>query len=101
MPAVLFDSVADALEEATSLDRLEARGTLRLALKTAGLDAAGVTAEQVAVVLRKLMPGELETRGIADAESICQSLASRVASLAGGDVAAADSPESVFERLGG
>ncbi len=39
MAALLFDSIAEALEQATSLDRLESRGTLRLALETSGLDA--------------------------------------------------------------
>ena len=43
----VFDWVCGALESATSLDRLEARGTLRLALKASGLEARTVTAEQL------------------------------------------------------
>ncbi len=50
MAALLFDSIAEALEQATSLDRLESRGTLRLALKTGGLDARSLTAEQLALM---------------------------------------------------
>jgi hypothetical protein len=38
-----FDRVCAALESETSLDRIEARGTVRLALKGAGLDAASDT----------------------------------------------------------
>jgi hypothetical protein len=40
--ADLFDFVAEQLEHHTSLDRLEARGTLRLALKEAGLDPQSI-----------------------------------------------------------
>ena len=43
MAASLFDSVANALEEATGFNRLEARGTLRLALKSAGLKRINVS----------------------------------------------------------
>ena len=98
---VLFDSVAEALEQATTLDRLEARGTLRLALKAAGLDAEQVTSHQLAVVFSKLMPGELESRGIADSGQVCAALAERAGSFAGASASQADSPESVFQRLGG
>jgi len=58
----LFDAVADALEAQSPLDGLAARGTLRLALKSAGLDPKGVTPEQMRVVLERVLPGELETR---------------------------------------
>ena len=61
---------------------------MRLAPKEAGLDAGSVTAEQMAVVLRKVLPQALVTRGIDDAEGICDALAKAVAS-AGLDVAAA------------
>ncbi len=101
MAALLFDSIAEALEQATSLDRLESRGTLRLALKTGGLDARSLTAEQLAVVLRKLMPAELETRGVENSQSICETLAQTTADLAGADASRAETPESVFQRLGG
>ena len=98
--APAFDWVCSELEQRTPLDRLEARGTVRLALKEAGLDGRSVTAEQMKVVLEKLMPGELEARGVEDAGSLCLTLASGVASLEGGD-AAAESPEDVFRRLAG
>jgi len=97
----LFDKMADSLERTTSFDRLEARGTLRLALKEAGLDAAGVTGSQIAVVMRKVMPKELETRGIADATPICESIAREAEAIVPEDGARGDSPEAVFERLGG
>ena len=41
-----FDCVCEKLEEAPPRDRLQARGTVRLALKQAGLDARSVTPDQ-------------------------------------------------------
>ena len=38
----LFDFAAERLEARTELDKLEARGTLRIALKKAGFQAAGI-----------------------------------------------------------
>ncbi len=67
MDATLFDLAAERLEHHTGFDRLTARGTLRLALKTAGLNAKSVTGGQLCVVFEKVMPGELENRGVSDA----------------------------------
>lgn len=101
MPS-LFDSVADALEQSTSLDRLEARGTLRLVLKEAGLEARDVDASSICVAIRKLLPKELESRGIDEAERVCENLAKTAEGLGDADVGSAgDSPEDVFRRLGG
>lgn len=97
--ATAFDLVAAELEERSSLSQLEARGTVRLALKGAGLDAAQVTPQQMAVVLEKVLPGELASRGIEDAQGICAALAARLAGIeAGGKTA--ETPEDVFARLG-
>lgn len=95
-----FSFVTEALERETSLDRLESRGTVRLALKQAGLDASSVTADQMQVVLRKILPAELESRSIADAAATCESVAGRLSGL-GPDAGGADTPEAVFARLGG
>jgi hypothetical protein len=100
--ANVFDHVAGALEAATNLDRLEARGTLRLALKEAGLDARGVRAEEMKVVVGSVLPGELSTRGIEGADALCQQIASSLDGRAfTSDAAGAASPEDVFRRLGG
>lgn len=100
--AGVFDWVCAQLQGATSLSELEARGTVRLALKQAGLDARGVTADEMAVVLRKVMPAELAQRGVGGAPGVCERLAARVgAEAGGGDGGAASSVEAVFRRLGG
>ena len=71
----VFDRSCAELEQRTGLDRLAARGTVRIALKSAGLDVAGVDAAQMVVVLRKVLPAELSTRGIGDATAVCDAIA--------------------------
>lgn len=97
--AAAFDFICEQLEARTSLDRLAARGTVRIALKQAGLDPRSVTPEQMAVVVEKVLPNELKSRGIADVAALCNDLAAkarRVASASG-----AETPDAVFRRLGG
>jgi hypothetical protein len=98
--APAFDWVCAELERRTSLDRLEARGTVRLALKQAGLDARTIAPEQMRVVLERLMPRELAVRGIEDGDAICSALTSGVAAVAA-TASAPESPEDVFRRLAG
>ncbi len=74
MDATLFDLAAERLEHHTGFDRLEARGTLRIALKVAGLDPSAFTVEQLCVVFEKVMPGELENRGVSDAAVTCSTV---------------------------
>ena len=94
-----FRSVSCELEERTALNTLEARGTLRIALKKAGLDATSVSPEQMRVVLEKVLPGELGSRGIADPTGVCSTLVSLVSGLAASELT--ETPEAVFQRLGG
>ena len=93
-----FDRVCADLEAASVFTTLEARGTVRLALKQAGFDPKAVTGAQLAVVVRRVLPRELELRGIEDAEALCERLAGSVESLPPED---GDTPEEVFARLGG
>ncbi len=74
MRVELFDFAAERLEHHTSLDRLEARGTLRIAIKIAGLPAKSVNAAQLCVVFEKVMPHELENRGVSDAAVACSAV---------------------------
>jgi len=97
--AAAFDLTCEVLERETALDRLEARGTIRLALKEAGLDARSVTPEQMAVVVKSLLPRELKTRGVDPGAGFYGALESQLGGLesSGGG----DTPEAVFARLGG
>jgi hypothetical protein len=94
-----FEFACAELERTTSLDRLEARGTVRLALKETGLEAHSVTPGQMATVMMKVLPKELATRGIKEGESTCTAIAAALSDLPDEDVA--DTPEAVFQRLGG
>ena len=94
-----FDHACASLEELTQLSRLEARGTMRIALKEAGLDPASARATELCIVAQRVLPGELAARGVADAESICERLRSALSAIQ--DSASADTPEAVFARLGG
>ncbi|MDX1649277.1 MAG: hypothetical protein R3263_05420 [Myxococcota bacterium] len=96
-----FDFVCEQLERSSSLSNLEARGTVRLALKQAGFEARNVSAEELAVVVRKVLPAELKARAVDDADGVCEMLATE---LKAGDFASTsddNAPESVFRRLGG
>ncbi len=100
MAADLFDFAAERLEHHTSLDRLEARGTLRIALKIAGLTAKSVTAGQLCVVLEKVMPDELEKRGESDAAAACSAVIDDlVNSPAPTNEDPATDPDAIFHRL--
>jgi hypothetical protein len=92
----------ERLEHHTSLDRLEARGTLRLAFKLAGLEPKSVTSDQLRVLFERVLPDEFGTRGVGDAASVCSAVMDDVA----GSPVTRDEPESasvddVFRRLGG
>jgi len=101
MASALFDIAADRLEESTDMDRLAARGTLRIALKEAGLDTESLSVTQLRAVFEKLMPKELEARGVANASAVCSAVMNDIASAAStADLAAEDSPDEIFKRLG-
>ncbi len=82
------------------MNRLESRGTLRIAIKGAGLEPDSVTPDQLKVVFEKLMPVELERRDIADGAKVC---AAAVQDLAAAPAEQDESPDldEVFGRLGG
>lgn len=97
----LFEFIAAKLQAQTDLDQLEARGTLRIALKEAGLDPRNVTPAQMSVMLEKTMPRELLARGVEGVESLCQGLIAGLKSFQGPSSGGGESPEDVFRRLGG
>ncbi len=94
----VFDFVCEEIESHTTLDRLSSRGTVRIALKQAGLDPSAVTPEQMAVVVERLLPAELASRDIRDGAAICAALATRTRLVAAGD--RRETPDAVFRRLG-
>ena len=102
MATDLFDLTAEKLEESTNMDRLAARGTLRIALKKAGLDARKLTIPQLRAIFEKLMPKELDARGVGDAAAACKATMDEIERSADAiDTASSDSPDDIFQRLGG
>jgi hypothetical protein len=96
----LFEFVAGELEKQSDLENLEARGTIRLALKSSGLTAREVTREQMVVVIDQIMPRELRVRGVENPEAVCGELSQAVKGFeAEAGEPASKSPEDVFRRL--
>ena len=96
-----FEWLCGAIEADTSLGRLEARGTVRIALKEAGLEAGTATPAELAVVVAKVLPRELRQRGVADEAALCSRLSAGLRSLDFGPAPTADTPDAIFRRLGG
>jgi len=100
--SLTFEWTSAALEASTPFDRLQARGTVRLALRQAGLDATTVTPDDMAVVIQKILPKELTSRKVADAERVCRELVLglRTAHLQQA-APAGRAPEDAFRRMFG
>lgn len=100
MSESLFDLVAAELKKRSDLEDLEARGTIRLALKSSGLTAREVTREQMVVIIDQVMPRELRVRGVENPEGVCGELALAVKGFeAKNGESDGSSPEDVFRRL--
>ena len=96
-----FELVCQELEAATSLSGLEARGTVRIALKQAGLDPDTVTPKEMGAMLGSVLAEELGLRGVEDSEGVASAIASALQTADLGNEERGDSPEDVFSRLGG
>ena len=98
----VFGWVCGALEAATAFRDIEARGTVRLALKKSGLDASSASPAQMQVVVKRVLPDELRRRGVDGGQQICDEIAlGLVEQSFGMGPDQKESPESVFARLGG
>ncbi|HME68486.1 MAG TPA: hypothetical protein VKM54_01290 [Myxococcota bacterium] len=96
-----FAWVCDQLQRATPLSEIEVRGTVRLALKQAGLDARNVSGAEMAVLLIKVMPLELQQRAVDNAARVCEDLSTQINREHFGEAGPdPKSVEAVFRRLG-
>lgn len=96
----VFERAADELEGLSRMSRLEARGTLRLALKDAGLIPKTVNAKAMLVVLDRILPQLLTRRGVQGAPEMCRAISGIVRSLTSETSVDVDTPEKVFARIG-
>jgi hypothetical protein len=69
--SAVFDWLCAEIGTLTGFDTLKSRGTLRLALQGAGLEPRTLTKAQAEVVIARVLPRELELRGIANADTRC------------------------------
>jgi hypothetical protein len=92
-----FEAACARLEEGGALDRMDARGTIRIVLKKAGLDPKTVTARELAVAVERLLPTALSSRGVANPEAACASILRTLEGVESG--AGGDTPEAIFARL--
>ncbi len=95
----VFDWVCAELEANSSLNKLESRGTIRIVLRHAGLEARTVTSVEMHVAVSRVLPKELRARGVEDDTALCERLAERLALETFADVGV-ESAHAVFERLG-
>ena len=100
MAMSLFDFTAEKLEQHTGFSQLEARGTLRIAVKSAGLDPRSLSIAELRVVFEKLMPGELEKRGVRDSLGACTAVMRDLANApTAAEASTSSNPDDVFRRL--
>lgn len=81
-PIGVFEWVCDEIERSTSLDGPVVRGTVRLALKEAGLNPDSVDPAGMGVVIDKVLPAELSAHGIDGIDELCARLGHAVATYA-------------------
>jgi hypothetical protein len=95
--APAFDRICEQLEATTPLNRLEARGTIRLILRDAGLGAKTLNARQAVTMIEKLLPEMQNARGIDEADGVCTAIKRALATLPSADER--DDLASVFRRI--
>jgi len=70
-------------------------------MKQAGFEPSSIDSKQMQTILERVMPAELESRGIDGAAALCSELARSLGSAeVGGAAPVGESPEEVFRRLG-
>ncbi len=96
-----FDWVAGDLGRRSQMSRLEARGTLRLALKEAGLLPKTVALGPMLVVIERILPPLLAQRGVRESAEMSRALIASARAEASLDAPEGETPENVFSRFGG
>lgn len=96
-----FEFVCARLEAATTLSRIEARGTVRLALREVGMAPATVSVADMRRVTVKVLPTMLTSRAVRDAHVICGAIERALATEQLGDAPAAADPAEIFARMAG
>ena len=91
-----FDLACALLRQHTTFSEIEARGTVRLALKALGQNAKTVGKAEMMRAVGGALQGELAARRVMDAPGVCRKLLDGLAALD----PEAQSPYEIFSRLG-
>ena len=91
-----FDRACELLKQHTTLSEIEARGTVRLALKAVGQNAKTAGKTEIMLAVGKALGPELAARSVGDAAAVCRKLLEELGALD----ARAQSPYEIFSRLG-
>ena len=92
-----FEALCSELAKVAGMDRWTARGALQLALMDAGLEKTSVTAPQLAIVVERLLPRQLQSHGGLDVGAVCRRLRGVLELLPA--PASDEGAEDVFSRL--
>lgn len=96
----VFEWVCAALASKGVMSELEARGTVRLLVKEAGLSASTVQRAPMMIVLPRLLQKHLQQRKVRDAARIVEEIVAELGRVKLEEARGADSPEEIFARLG-
>lgn len=83
------------------LDRMAARGTVRLAFARGGVDTRLAPRSETLRVLEHILPKELSRRGIRDSETLCLEMHRELMSAELPSDPTRETPEEVFNRIFG
>ena len=96
--SAIFEFVASELERATSLGRPAARAAVRSVLERARFDPESVSADQMRLLIERLLPSQIRDSGVEDADRVCQQLVAGLAAQ-GFAVDGPESPDEIFGRM--
>jgi hypothetical protein len=87
------------LERLTPMNRLQTRGTVRLLLGQAGLEPHSVTVAQLLVVVDRMLPTALRSRGVSDEAHVAERLRIRLVAQGFPSAPAHEAPEEILQRF--
>lgn len=95
-----FEFICERLETVAKMSRIEARGTVRLALREVGKNPAYVSPQDMHTIVSRVLPRMLQSRGVKDAAPICTEIANQLSQTKFASGATYLDPADVFARLG-
>ncbi|HBZ70435.1 MAG TPA: hypothetical protein DEP35_12195 [Deltaproteobacteria bacterium] len=95
----VFTAICEVIEETSSLNRIAARGTVRLVMKEVGLEVHDVTSREMLALLDERMPRALRACGVENVDRVIER--ARGAVKEAGTEREPDSAERFFDAIAG